>query len=141
MSMNLSKVVKVVLAKATQTSAGTEVLSDAIDTLGFEGCMFVGSITTANAGNYAKVTQCDTSGGSYADLTGTKLVPGDNGDSFLIDINQPLERYLKLSIIRAGANTVTGDVYALLYGARTVPVSHGTTIDSELHISPAEGTA
>lgn len=141
MSMNLSKVVKVVLAKATQTSAGTEVLSDAIDMQGFEGCVFVGSITTAHADNHAKVKQCDTSGGSYSDLAGSKVTPGDNGDSFLIDVYRPLERFLKLSIIRSGANTVTGDVYALLYGAKNVPVTHGTTIDSELNVSPAEGTA
>jgi hypothetical protein len=139
--MNLIKSVKVILAKAGQSSAGTDVESDVIDMQGFEACAFVGTIATANAGNYAKVQQCDTSGGSYADLEGTKLVTGDNGDSFLIEVVRPRERFLKLYIERGGANTATGDVYAILSGAHKVPTTHGTTVDSELHISPAEGTA
>lgn len=141
--MNLSKNCKVILIEAAAGSAGTELLSDAVDTQGFDGCMFVGSIATANAGNYAKVQQSSDDGSTdtYADLTGTKLVTGDNGDSFLIDIYRPRERYLKLSIIRAGANTATGDVYAILYHAKDMPTSHGSTIDSEVHVSPAEGTA
>lgn len=141
--MNLSKNCKVILIEAAAGSAGTELLSDAVDMQGFDGCMFVGSIATANAGNYAKVQQSSDDGSTdtYADLTGTKLVTGDNGDSFLIDIYRPRERYLKLSIIRAGANTATGDVYAILYHAKDMPTSHGSTIDSEVHASPAEGTA
>lgn len=141
--MNLNKNAKVVLAKAGQTSAGTTVTSDAIDTQGFEGCMFVGSIATANAANFAKVQQSSDDGSSdtYADLTGTKVVPGDDGDSFLIDIYKPRERYLKCLIDRGGANTATGDIYAILYGAHKAPVSHGSTIDAETHASPAEGTA
>lgn len=140
--MNLIKNVKIVLAKAGQTSAGTDVESDVIDTLGFDGCAFVGSIATANAANYAKVQQ-DSAAlmGGAADIEGTKLVTGDNGDSFLIDIYRPRERYLKLYIERGGANTATGDVYAILYRGTKCPVTHGSTIDSETHISPAEGTA
>jgi hypothetical protein len=118
------------------------VLSDAIDTAGFEGCMFVGSITTANAGNFGKVQQSsDNDADTYADLEGTKNVPGTSGDSFLIDVFRPRERYLKCSIIRAGASTATGDLYAILYGAHKAPTSHGATIDAETHASPAEGTA
>lgn len=140
--MNLNKNVKVVLAKAAQGADTTTVTSDAIDTQGYEGCMFVGSITTANAGNYGKVQQSsdDAAADTYADLTGTKNVPGDSGDSFLIDINKPRERYLKCLIVR-GASTATGDLYAILYGAHKKPTSHGSTIDAETHASPAEGTA
>lgn len=139
--MNLIKRVKVVLAKAGQTSAGTQVDSDAIDTLGFEGCRIIGSIATANAGNFAKVSQSSASGSGFNDLEGTKNVPGDNGDSFDIDIFRPAKRYLKVHVVRAGANTATGDIYALLYNPRTVPVTNGATMDGELHITPAEGTA
>lgn len=139
--MNLSKNVKVILVEAGAASGTTDLESDVVDTAGFQGCMFIGSIATANAANYAKVQQCDTSGGSYADLEGTKLVTGDNGDSFLIDVYQPRERYLKLYLERGGAATVSGDIYAILYGAEVVPTSHGTTIDAETHVSPAEGTA
>lgn len=141
--MNLNKNVKVVLAKAAQTSAGTAITTTGIDTQGFEGVMFVGSIATVNAANFAKAQQSSDDGSSdtYADLEDTKNVPGDDGDSFLIDINKPRERYVRVYIDRGGANTATGDVYAILYGASKRPVSHGSTIDAETHASPAEGTA
>lgn len=104
--------------------------------------MFVGSIATANAGNYGKVQQSsdDAAADAYADLEGTKNVPGDSGDSFLIDIYRPQERYLKCLIVR-GASTATGDVYAILYGPRDMPTTQGGTIDAETHASPDEGTA
>ena len=139
--MNLSKIVKVVLAKAGQTSAGTAINSDAIDMQGYDGVVFVGSIATADAANFANVAQSDTSGGTYTDLAGTKVVPGDNGDSFLIDVYRPTKRFVRCEVDRGGANTATGDVYALLYQGSKMPVSHGATIDAETHISPAEGTA
>ena len=141
--MNLSKNNKVILVLAGAGSAGTTLTSAAVDTQGYEGCQFVGSIATVNAGNFAKVQQSSDNGvaDNYADLEGTKNVPGDDGDSFLIDIVKPRERYLKCLIVRGGANTVTGDVYAILYGAHKAPVSHGSTIDAETHLSPAEGTA
>ncbi len=141
--MNLNKNVKVVKVLAGASSAGTTLTSSAVDTQGFEGVMFVGSIATANAGNFAKVQQSSDDGSSdtYADLEGTKLVTGNDADSFLIDINKPRERYLKCLVVRGGANTATGDVYAILYGPRKAPTSHGSTIDAETHASPAEGTA
>lgn len=140
--MNLSKNAKVVLAKAAQGSAGTDVTSDIIDTEGYEGVMFVGTVATVNAANFAKVQQGQqVGGGDMADLAGTKVVPGDDGDSFLIDVYRPTERYVRCVVDRGGANTATGDIYAILYGPRKAPVSHGTTIDAETHISPSEGTA
>jgi hypothetical protein len=75
------------------------------------------------------------------DLENTKITPGDNGDSFLIDILRPAKRYVDAQIVR-GVATVTGDVYALLYGSvRKAPVAQGATIDAETFASPAEGTA
>lgn len=132
---------KIVLAKAGQAAGTSAVASDIIDTANFDGVAFVGSITTANAGNFAVVEQGDDSGLSDgADLAGSKNIPGDSGDSFLIDIKKPADRYVRLNITR-GVSTATGDVYAVLYGPRTVPVSHGSTIDAEYFVSPAEGTA
>jgi len=139
--MNLSKNAKFVLAKAGQSADTSAVNSDVIDMQGFEGVVFVGSIGTANAGNYAKVQQGAQSDLSdAADLEGTKVVPGDDGDSFLIDVYRPKERYVRCVVTR-GASTTTGDIYAILYGATKYPVTQGDTIDAETHVSPDEGTA
>ncbi len=139
--MNLSKNVKVTKVLASAASAGTALNSTAVDMSGWEGVMFFGSIATVNAANFANAAQGLTSGGSFADLIGTKVSPGDDLDSFLIDVYRPLERFVRLEIDRGGANTITGDVYAVQYGPRVLPTSHGSTIDAETHISPIEGTA
>jgi hypothetical protein len=140
--MNLSKNSKLTLVKAAAVSAGTDVESDVIDMSGFDGVMFFGSIGTANAANFANAQQGKLANGTdMADLTGTKVVPGDDGDSFLIDVYLPRERYVRCLVDRGGANTATGDIYALQYGPSKRPTSHGSTIDAETHASPAEGTA
>lgn len=141
--MNGMKNIKITLVEAGATSAGTELTSDSVDMEGFDGVMFVGKIATVNAGNYGKAAQSSDDGvaDAFSDIEGSKVVPGDDGDSFLIDVYKPQKRYVRCAVIRAGANTVTGDVYAIQYGPAKPPVTQGTTIDSELHISPAEGTA
>ena len=139
--MNLSKNVKVVLAKAAAASGTTAVTTDVIDTQGFEGVMFFGSVATKDAGNYAVAQQGAAADGSdMADLAGTKVTPATNGHSFLIDVYHPQERYVDVVITR-GQATATGDVYAVLYGAHKAPTAHGATILAETHASPAEGTA
>ena len=138
--MNLSKDVKITMVKDAAVSAGTALNSDSVDMAGFEGVMFIGQIDTANAANFANAAQ-SSNDSSFDDLAGTKVVPGDNDDSFLIDIYKPGDRYVRCEIDRGGANTATGPIYAIQYGAAVKPTSHGATIDAELHVSPAEGTA
>jgi hypothetical protein len=141
--MNLSKNVKVtpVLAYA---SAGTGSDNGTIlDMEGFEGVMFVGGgFATADAGNYYKLQQdTDSAGGTMADLEGSKIVPGDNDDDICLDLYKPQERYVRIVRVR-GASSAADPVYAIQYGGvRKRPTSHSSTVDSELHISPDEGTA
>lgn len=137
----LTSSTKITKVASAATSAGTAINSDAVDMSGFEGVVFLGTIATANAGNFANAAQGDTSGGSFADLAGTAVSPGDDADSFCIEVYRPTDRWVRCEIDRSGTNTATGDIYAFQYGARTVPVTHGSTIDSEQHVSPDEGTA
>lgn len=118
-----------------------------VDTAGFQGCRFIigfGAIT-ANAVTTCKVEQCDTSGGSYADLLGTAISVADDDDSQIVvmDIFQPRERYLKSVITRATANAVVDFLIVELYGPTTVPAvrTDATVVATEISIAPAEGTA
>jgi len=139
--MNISKNVKLILAKAGAVAATSAVTTDVIDMQGFEGVAFFGSIATVDPTNYIKVQQGQAANMSdAADLAGTKLAPGDNGDSFLTDIYRPRERYVQVVVTRT-VSTALGDIYALLYSAIKAPVTHGATIDAETHVSPIEGTA
>jgi hypothetical protein len=137
--MQISKETKITKVKVGQSNGTSEILTDAVDMANFEGVFFVGSIATAAADNIATVQQGDLSDGSYAvPLDGTDVSPGDNGDSFAIDVYRPTKRYVKLSIAR-GTSTVTGDVYAIQYSPRIHPIpAQGSTIDMESHVSPDE---
>ncbi len=77
-----------------------------------------------------------------ADLADTKVVAAANAEVVWLDIYRPLKRFLRASVIRAGANTAVGDIYALRYSGRAKPVSNliANTIIGELHISPVAGT-
>jgi hypothetical protein len=141
--MNLSKNTKLIKVKAGQVTGTSTITTDPIDTSGFEGVLIFGSIATVNAGNFVKARQGQASDMSDgADLEGSKLVPAVDANSFEIDILRPRERYVDVQVVRAGATTVLGDIYALLYGSvRKAPVSQGATIEVETWAAPAEGTA
>jgi len=139
--MNLSKNVKITKVSALAASAGSAVNSDEVDMAGFDGVVFIGRIETADVANFANAAQSSVSGGTFLDLLGTAIITGDDADSFLIDVYKPTDRYVRCEVDRGGANTIAGDIYAIQYGAHKKPTSHGTTIDAETHVSPAEGTA
>ena len=150
--MNLSNGIKTIRMEADDSTflvaAGSaDILSEYVDTAGFEGVRFVigfGAITSG-AATSVKIKQCDTSGGSYADLEGTSITVADTNDNdvAIIDVYRPRERYLKVATLRATQNSAVDFLIAELYGARKVPTTEdsATVISREVHSSPAEGTA
>ena len=136
----LAENVKISIVNAQASSAGSAINSSSVDMAGFDGVIFFGEMVTANASNFVNIAT-SLNDSSWADLLGTKVTPGDNGDGGAVTIHKPLERYLRMEVDRGGANTAFGTIYALQYGARKVPVTHGSTFDSEVHISPIRGTA
>jgi hypothetical protein len=128
------------------TAAGTSAInSGVVDMAGFDGCVFLTSTGTVLATGTAtiKVQQDAAVGmGAAADLLGTSqaFVDTDDNKSVAVDIKRPLERYLRLVINRATANSDWGPIWALQYRTRKLPVTQG--LDKvEMHISPIEGTA
>lgn len=141
--MNLSAEVKITKIKAGQASATTEVLSDVIDMANYDGVLILGTIATANAGNYLKAKQGkDAALSDAADLTGSKVIATANGETVWLDIYRPLERYLQVSVTRTVA-TATGDLFAIQYAGRNKPITNVVTdvLLGKLLVSPAEGTA
>lgn len=137
MNPSLLKNVSVSIVKATQASAGTAINTDSVDMQGWESVVFLGGIATANAGNY--VNAADSADDvTFGDLAATKVTPGSNNESFAIDIVRPVNRYVRLEFVRAGANTVLESVYAIRYNGRKAPI---TNDNAETHVSPAQGTA
>lgn len=139
---NLSKEVKITKVAASG-SAGTEVVTGAIDMQGFDGVFMMTTIATANAGNYLKGQHDDAVGlGTVADIAGSKVLSGTNGNVMFLDIYKPTKRYVQGSVIRAGANSVLGEIYIIQYKGIKSPVTNvrsgyvGTFLQE-----PASGTA
>lgn len=139
--MNLSKRTKLTMIKDLQTTAGTAINSDEVDMQGWDGVLFFMKMATANAANFINAAQSSVSGGTFVDLAGTAVVVGTDADVAALDIYRPTDRYLRCEVDRGGADTVTGEMYALQYAESKAPTTHATTVDFELHVSPAEGTA
>lgn len=134
-------------------STNDALVSNYVDMLGWEGVVFV--VLTGDNANTAtlalKVSQCDTSGGSYTDLTGTSstmtCAASDKDYAMMgLDVRRPGERYLKTTLTRATANTVIDGLIAIQYGPIKAPITQGTGtaqfgVAPEKHLAPAEGTA
>jgi len=124
------------------TAAGTSTITQTtgLDMAGFSGCVYVIRLGTPNATNSLKAQQCDTVGGTYADLAATAV--GSGTDSPLIlDVARSSKQFLKYSITRTGASTTIDTVVAIQYGARARPVTQDARTQVEKYIGPAEGTA
>ncbi len=95
------------LGVAPIAQGASEVLSGAIDTLGMLGDAMVEVKTGAATGtptSYSvacKVTECDTSGGSYADITGataTLAADGKHAQIRVSGLGTDRKRYIKISM-------------------------------------------
>lgn len=145
--MRISHDCKIVQAATVTAGASgtTDVTSAAVDTAGFESCCFIVPIgdVTATAVTSIKVQQCDTSDGSYADLTGTAVTIADDGDDqiYYVEVVRPREQFLRLVVDRGTAAATVGGIIAILGGASRKPVSHGSGVSGETHYGIAEGTA
>jgi hypothetical protein len=136
--INHVKITKVALS----TTAGTEVLTGAIDMAGYDGVMiFANQATHHDTGNYLKGQQCATSSGSYQDLEGSKVLGTADADVLILDIYKPTKRYVQGSFIRGGTNTVLGEIYILQYCGNKLPEANAGIYHNVALVSPAEGTA
>ena len=140
------KVIRVMNGVVAGTSDQT---SSAIDMAGYDGVKIYtlfGAITSG-AVTSVKIQQSsdDASADPYADLLGTDIAVADSdGDQVVVhDIYRPLERYLKVIVLRHTQNAVIDGIVAVLYGARSLPPTNNaaTVVAREFHASPAEGTA
>jgi hypothetical protein len=126
------------------TTAGTAAVnSDIVDVAGYQGVVFFTSVGTANATNSLKVqgnTANQTTG--MTDLLGTSLASGTDLNDVIIEVHKPQYRYLRVVATR-GASTTLESVWAHLYGGRGNSAKNNVaaTQTSELHVSPAAGTA
>jgi hypothetical protein len=145
--MNLSKNVKIV--KALDYASGTADRSGAtLDMQGYLGVMMVVQFAAVAAGATVSIKAQQGAAADLADaadLAGSKIVVADDDDNqvFVLDIYRPAERYVRVVIDNDASNASAQSALYYLYGGTELPVSNNVTdaVTTELHVSPAEGTA
>jgi len=126
----------------------TDSNSDIIDMQGYDGILFVGTVTDSVDGGVAtlKVEQNDANADAgMAAITGaqaqaTSAANDDLNDKLLIvDVYRPLKRYVQAVRTSATQNIAFGSLIAILYKGTKFPESeHSSVLDAALAISPAE---
>lgn len=126
----------------------TDSNSDRIDMAGYDGVIFIGTVTDSVQGGVAtlKVEQntADSDSGmaalSGASAAATSAANDDLNDKLLVvEVVKPQERYVQAVRTSATQNIAFGSLIAILYGEKKVPVTEDATVlDSALVASPAE---
>ena len=147
--MNLSNQIKTTRLLNAVAAGTTDQNGTGVDMQGFLGVRFTFLFGTITSG---AVTSCkaqqssdDGSADTYADLEGTAIAVADDDDNqvVVLEVYRPRERYVRPVIDRGTQNAVIDGIIAEQYGAIVQPTTDDATtvVDSEIHVSPAEGTA
>jgi hypothetical protein len=135
----LSEDVKITTVAPVATGT-TTITGSALDMAGYDGALFIVRLGSPATNNNLRITQCDTTGGSYADLEGTLVGNHATDNPLIVDVKRPREQFLKYSIARGTTSTI--DIVTIIqYRARTRPVSQPSGTQLEKYSWPAEGTA
>ena len=140
--MQLSNHTKIIKLANAQTAAASDYSSaTVVDTAGYEGARFIVQFGTSAVDNGVKVQQDTDSGfGTGADIEGSKKLLDATAKVAIVDIFRPRERYLKPVVLRGTSSTIDC-ILVELYGPRVQPTTDDASVNSEKHVSPAEGTA
>jgi hypothetical protein len=101
------------------------------------GVITAGAVTTIKA-----QTDAASAFSTPLDITGSSQVVADDKDdlTFMIDVINPPERFVRLAVMRATQTDVVASAYYLVYGLRG-PVVTQTVAGVEVHRDKATGTA
>lgn len=135
---------------AAAVVAGSSIDNDSayVDTQGFDGVLFLSTITDSVATGVATMTieQDEDGSGAGAALSGAVATATSgtnddlNGKLLAVDVYRPAQRYLRANRASATANIAYGECLAILYKAIKAPVAQATAdvADSTVVTSPAE---
>lgn len=142
--INVLTGMKLVKVADAVTAATSDVTSASVNMAGYESVVFFTSLGTAAANNlmHAEQSSDDGSSDGFSDLAGTATpLAGASDEDLLIELVQPTKQYVRV-VVQRGTSSTLGDIWALLHGARRLPIDNiitGTSAGSIVQ-SPAEGT-
>jgi hypothetical protein len=136
---------------AAAVSAGSSIDNDSaiVDTAGFDGVIFLSTITDSVDTGVATLTVEQNTANSTSGMaalagavaTATSGANDDlNGKLLAVDVYRPRERYVRANRTSATANIAYGECLAILYSGIKVPVAQAAAdvADSAVVTSPAE---
>jgi hypothetical protein len=115
----------------------TDSNSDIIDMTGYDGVVFIGSVTDSAATGVGtlkvETSLTNADGGmsalSGASAAGTCAVNDDLNDRLLmVEVVRPSQRYVQAVRTSATANIAFGTLIAILYKERKLPITADTTV-------------
>ncbi|MBN2404491.1 MAG: hypothetical protein JXE06_02820 [Coriobacteriia bacterium] len=119
-----------------------------LDMKGYDGVLMVVKFAAIAAGAVTSIkAQQDSASnmGTAADLEGTSITVADDDDNqvFIIDLEKPAERYVRLVVDKDAANNTAEDAIYVQYGPGYKPQTNAVTdeVTIERHVTPDEGTA
>lgn len=135
--MNLLKDIRINSVAAAAVAGTSAINGTTIDMSGRNGVIFFCSVAVANAGNFIKVQEGDTTSPT-ADLAGSAVIVGANNDIVAICIHKPTKRYLR-AVLTRGTSSASGEIFAITYGGIKLP-DVGANVNKTL-ASPVAGAA
>lgn len=129
---NLSKDLEFIDADTTTAAGSNAITSDAVEVGGafsVVGIVNLGTVV-ANGTNVVKLQECDTSDGSYSDITGatTGTLTNKSNTLAVVECIRPKKRYVQIVCTRAVANTTIEGMTALVKGRKNGPITQGSTV-------------
>jgi hypothetical protein len=119
-----------------------------LDMMGFRGvlmCVKFGTIEALGVNSIKAQSGAASNLSDAADLLGTGIAVAADDDNqlFIIDLYEPVERYVRVVVDKDATHTTEEMAWYIQYGARNRPVtvSVANAVTYERHESPAEGTA
>ncbi len=119
-----------------------------LDMKQFKGVLMVvkfAAIAALAVGSIKAQQGADSGLADAADLAGTAqaVVTANANQIFIIDLYEPVKRYVRLVVVKDAANAMAEDAVYIRYGATYRPqaVAVANAVNYERWSSPAEGTA
>lgn len=113
----------------------TDSNSDILDMAGYEGVIFIVPITDSVANGVATLNVQENTANSDTGMTTvdtatvTSAVNDDiNGQLLVVAIHKPLKRYIQGNVVSATQNIAFGNMIAIKYGAKKLPITDDSTV-------------
>lgn len=135
--MNLSKCCKITVVEAAAGAAQTELVTDVLDMQGFEGVMFLALTGDVTSGSVLTLTVKGNTANSVSSptpvtqkATGAFTAGASDADSklLLVDVYQPVHRYVFGSLTRTTQDAIVGGIIAIQYGADFQPTTQHASV-------------